>query len=219
LSARLTPPEGFASRIRRASEAFSLCWTESELAARLTAFERYAALTASWNERIDLTAARSADELIDLLFADALAICSASPIGAGETWLDVGSGVGAPGIPLALAAPMRMCLVEPREKRVAFLRSAVGTLGRSDIRIERCRSDRLAARSVDVAVSRATLPPPEWLAEGQRLAICRVWVLLAKAELPELAGQDIVADVRYQWPLTGVTRRAVCISNTLATTA
>jgi 16S rRNA (guanine527-N7)-methyltransferase len=217
--ARLTPHEGFAARIQRACEAFALSWSDSERAARVTAFARYAELVAVWNERVDLTAARSADELVDLLFADALAICSAVAIAADETWCDVGSGVGAPGIPLALAAPMRMRLIEPRDKRVAFLRTALGTLDRADVAVERCRSERLAAQSVDVAVSRATLPPAEWLSEGSRLATRGVWILLAKGELPEAAVSRVVSDVRYRWPLTGVERRAVYVAPVRAATA
>ncbi|HEY2405243.1 MAG TPA: RsmG family class I SAM-dependent methyltransferase [Polyangiaceae bacterium] len=219
MSARLIPPEGFASRLERECAPFKLAWSEERRRATFALLERYATLVATWNERVDLTAARSADELVDLLFADALAISTALPIDAEQAWCDVGSGVGAPGIPLALVAPTRMCLVEPREKRVAFLRTAVGTLDRSDIRIERCRSQSLASKSTDFAMSRATLPPAEWLREGGRLARRGVWVLLAKAELPPGNDRQIIADLRYQWPLTGVARRAVCVGNDGATVA
>jgi len=161
---------------------------------------------------MDLTAARSADELVDLLLADALAIASVQPAAQpGELWLDVGSGVGAPGIPLALLLPIKMTLVEPREKRVAFLRTAVGSLARPDITVSRTRSDVFPEACCAVAVSRATLPPAEWVAEGARLATGSLWLLLAKAGLPELGPRRVLADIRYQWPLTGAERRAVCL--------
>jgi 16S rRNA (guanine527-N7)-methyltransferase len=179
------------------------------IAAQLCA---YCALAVAWNQRVDLTAARCADELVDLLLADALAIASSLPNPTPERWLDVGSGVGAPGIPLALLLPVKMTLVEPREKRVAFLRTAVGSLGRPDIVVSRSRSDRFAAASCEVAVSRATLPPEQWLAEGARLATQSVWLLLARADLPELGGRSVLADIRYSWPLTGAERRAVRLS-------
>jgi 16S rRNA (guanine527-N7)-methyltransferase len=202
------PAEGFASRIARTLAAFSLDAT-LEVKAKLAA---YCELVVAWNQRVDLTAARSADELVDLLLADAIAIAGALPCRAGERWLDVGSGVGAPGIPLALLLPMRMTLVEPRDKRVAFLRSAVGSLARPDITVSRMRSDRFVNASAEVAISRATLPPEQWLAEGSRLATERVWLLLARAELPEIGGRRVLADVRYRWPLTLAERRAVCVS-------
>jgi 16S rRNA (guanine527-N7)-methyltransferase len=212
------PSEGFESRVTRVLSHFGLS-TSLDVARRLTA---YCELAVTWNQRVDLTAARSADELVDLLLADACAIASApntspsavdaSASSAAQRWLDVGSGVGAPGIPLALLLPIQMTLVEPREKRVAFLRTAVGSLSRPDIAVSRARSDRFENASCDVAISRATLPPAEWLAEGARLATHAVWLLLAKMELPEIGPRRVLADVRYRWPLTGAERRAVCLS-------
>ena len=203
------PPEGFESRIERALGSFDLPRFAPEVEQQLRA---YCDLVVAWNQRVDLTAARDADELVDLLLADALAMTAARRATPGERWFDVGSGVGAPGIPLALLAPMNMTLVEPRTKRVAFLRTAAGSLSRPDIAVSRSRSDDFPDASCDVAVARATLPPPEWLKEGTRLATRSVWLLLAKAALPELNGQQILADISYQWPLTGVSRRAVCLS-------
>jgi 16S rRNA (guanine527-N7)-methyltransferase len=203
------PAEGFESRIARALGGFELGELTPNVARQLAA---YCELVVTWNQRVDLTAARSADELVDLLLADALAMASVLPGTDAERWLDVGSGVGAPGIPLALLTPVRMTLVEPREKRVAFLRTAVGSLARPDILVTRTRSDTFADASCEVAVSRATLPPEQWLAEGARLATRCVWLLLAKAGLPEVAGRRILADVRYRWPLTGAERRAVCLT-------
>ncbi|HYO94552.1 MAG TPA: RsmG family class I SAM-dependent methyltransferase [Polyangiaceae bacterium] len=163
-----------------------------------------------WNQRIDLTAARSAEELIDLLVADAAALARASSAARNETWIDVGSGVGAPGLALALLMPdLRFNLVEPKDKRVAFLRSVVGHLALTSVVVTRARSQALPPRCVDVAVSRATLPPAEWLAEGARLARRRVWVLLAQGTPPEAAGWELESDVSYDWPLTGARRRAV----------
>ena len=203
------PPEGFASRVARALASFELDDVPAGVAQQLCA---YCDLVVTWNQRVDLTAARNADELVDLLLADALAITAARRGSAGERWFDVGSGVGAPGIPLALLAPLKMTLIEPRNKRVAFLRTAAGSLARPDIAVSRTRSDEFADASCDVAVSRATLPPPEWLKEGGRLATRSVWLLLAKAGLPDAGGREILADTSYQWPLTGAQRRAVCLS-------
>jgi 16S rRNA (guanine527-N7)-methyltransferase len=185
---------------------------------------KFAELVAKWNERIDLTAARDADELIDLLFADAAAILgnratspeeasSGSP--ARERWLDVGSGVGAPGVALALLEPeLEMTLVEPRAKRVAFLRTLLVGVDRLDVTVERSRSETLADGSCDVAVSRATLPPAEWLHEGARIARRDIWVLLAREAPPALDGLEIVKSVEYRWPLTDKARRAVCYRRT-----
>ena len=162
----------------------------------------------AWNRRMNLTAARSAEELVDLTLADALAIVGASPDGG--SWIDVGSGAGAPGLVLAMMMPgATVTLVEPRERRVAFLRTAIGKFGPSGTRVERARSDLLPEKGWDTAVSRATLPPSEWLPEGARLARGAVWVLLSREEPPQLDGLRPDRDLRYEWPLTRVSRRAV----------
>jgi 16S rRNA (guanine527-N7)-methyltransferase len=163
-----------------------------------------------WNARIDLTSVTEPEELVDLLFADAAAIVGARAVDARQRWVDVGSGIGAPGLPLTLLAPgTDVTLVEPRSKRVSFLRTVIGTLGLDRIRVERTRSDVLPARSFDVAISRATMPPPEWLLEGARLSRQRVWVLLARATPPALAGWSPGPDLSFMWPLTKKDRRAV----------
>lgn len=203
------PPEGFQSRVEQALSSFNLPDVSARAKQQLTA---YCELAVTWNQRVDLTAARSPDELVDLLLADAFAISAARPGDSGERWFDVGSGVGAPGIPLALLSPVKMTLIEPRTKRVAFLRTAAGVLARPDITVSRSRSDEFSAGSCDVAVSRATLPPPEWLQEGARLATRAVWLLLAKAAVPDLDGRSVLADIAYSWPLTGAQRRAVCVT-------
>lgn len=162
-----------------------------------------------WNARIDLTSVTRPEELVDLLFADAAAIAGARGVEPTATWVDVGSGIGAPGLPLALLVPgLDVTLVEPRTKRVSFLRTVIGTLGLPHVRVERARSDVLGDRTFDVAISRATLPPPEWLVEGARLARQRVWVLLARAASPSLEGWKMGPNISFGWPLTRKERRA-----------
>jgi 16S rRNA (guanine527-N7)-methyltransferase len=167
---------------------------------------RYLDDVVEWNQRTDLTAARTPEELVDLTLADALVVTGSAK--AAGTWVDVGSGAGAPGLVVSLLLPeCRMTLVEPRDKRVAFLRSVVGRLGLVNVSVIRGRSENVKP-GFDVALSRATLPPPEWLAEGARLA-GSVWVLLAREEAPSLPGFVVAEDIRYEWPLTSVARRAV----------
>jgi 16S rRNA (guanine527-N7)-methyltransferase len=164
-------------------------------------------LVVTWSERVDLTAARDADTLADLLLADAALLACTEPEGA---VVDVGSGVGAPAIPLAILRPgLALTLVEPRERRAAFLRTSCGTLSRPDIRLLRTRSMEVQTGSADVAISRATLPPPLWLREGARLARRSVWVLLGQDEPPTLPAWHPDLDLSYDWPLTGGRRRAV----------
>jgi 16S rRNA (guanine527-N7)-methyltransferase len=168
-------------------------------------------LIRAWNQRIDLTAARSDDELCDLMLADAIAL--APRFAQGVRVIDVGTGAGAPGLPIAVLRPdLRVTLVEPLQKRVAFLRTVVGSLAWPGARPEvvRGRGEDVVKRGerFEVAISRATLAPEKWLALGAELAP-RAVVLLAKEDPPARAGGEIEDDRRYTWPLTGAERRAV----------
>ena len=207
---------GWTRRLETVGQAL-LPTGEADVAARFAravpSLCRYLDLLVEWNQRFDLTAARSEDELVDLTLADAL-IIAAGALGqaappAGETWVDVGSGAGAPALPLALLLPeLALTLVEPKSKRVAFLRTASGALS-LNTRVSRARSEEVASGTHAVALSRATLAPDLWLSEGARLATQAVWVLLARAEVPWLEAWEVAGDWEYQWPLTGAERRAV----------
>jgi 16S rRNA (guanine527-N7)-methyltransferase len=162
-----------------------------------------------WNTRLDLTAARSTEELLDIMIVDALVL--AKNIDEGATVVDVGTGAGAPGVALAIVRPdLRITLVEPLAKRVAFLRTVLAALGREDVGLLRMKADELRTRW-DVAIARATFPPAEWLARGADLVPPggSVWLLLAKEAPPEAEGLEIADDLPYAWPGTDVPRRAV----------
>jgi 16S rRNA (guanine527-N7)-methyltransferase len=175
------------------------------------ALEAWASLVATWNARVDLTAARSAEELVDLLLADAARLAALAP--PGGRWVDVGSGAGAPGLGLALLRPdLALTLCEPLQKRVAFLRTAIGTLRAPNAVARRERGEDLARSSpaFDGACARAVLGPDAWLDLGHRLAPRGpVVVFLAKGEPPALAGRTPALDLAYDWPLTGARRRLV----------
>lgn len=183
-------------------------YIEQHLARSVPQLCKYLDLLVEWNQRLNLTAARTPDELVDLTLADALVIARSRPrLG---RYVDVGSGAGAPALPLALMCPeLRLTLVEPRAKRVAFLRTLVGSLGLTTVSVVRERSQAMQTGGFDVAFSRATLGPDQWLMEGARLATRAVWVLLARGAAPDLVGWRVAIDQSYRWPLTNVERRAL----------
>ncbi len=168
------------------------------------------ALLEEWNARIDLTAARSAEELVDLMLADALVL--GARIEPAARVIDVGTGAGAPGLALALLRPdLRVTLVEPNGKRASFLRTVLGAVVRTDIVLHRARAEAFAGRRAwDVALSRATLPPPAWLDLATTLAAPggSVWLLLTKDAPPEHERARLAETIPYTWPLTGAGRTA-----------
>jgi 16S rRNA (guanine527-N7)-methyltransferase len=210
------PAGGWEPLIQRVLVGVCAAMSRSDLAAAWLQHTRVLAdlvqMVRLWNQRVNLTAASDPEHLVDLYLADAavLAAIEASRAPAGTRWVDVGSGGGAPGLPLSVLAPeLDLTLVEPRAKRAAFLRTALGTLKVTAVRVECQRSQQLPAAQWEVAASRATWPPDQWLREGARLACRGVWVLLARGDLPILDGWQVGHDLRYQWPLTGAKRRAV----------
>jgi 16S rRNA (guanine527-N7)-methyltransferase len=168
---------------------------------------------AEWNARIDLTAARTADELVDLMLADALVLSARVP--ERVRVIDVGSGAGAPGLALAILRPdLALTLAEPQGKRAAFLRTMVGSLGRLDVTLEARTGEALAeasAGSWDVALARATLPPHAWLGLASRLVTPggSAWVFLAREPPPSQAGMIHAETFDYTWPLTNAGRTLV----------
>lgn len=195
---------GFAPRIERCLAGLRADADPDTVQALAAFLDR----VVEWNGKVDLTAARDDDELVDLFVADAAVVARLHGPG-DEAWVDVGSGAGAPGLSLAMLTGSRFTLVEPKEKRVAFLRTAVGSLGLDRVTVRRDRSSAVTDASFDVAISRATLEPAEWLAEGARIARDSVWVLVARTAPPTLDGWQLDRDESYELPLTGVPRRAL----------
>ena len=178
----------------------------------LEGVEKWLERLEEWNARIDLTSARTPEQLVELMLGDALVLAPRMP--ARASVVDVGSGAGAPGLALAVLRPdLQVTLVEPLGKRASFLRTVVGDLDRADISIERVRGEALVGRrDWDVAVSRATLGPAAWLELGARLVTPggAVWVLLAGEQPPTRSGVVPRDDVRYTHRSTGAPRRALC---------
>lgn len=86
----------------------------------------------------------------------------ATHLGEGESVVDIGSGAGLPGIPLALARPdLSITLVEPLLRRATFLQEIIDILG-VDVRVIRGRAEEKAiidaAGGADVVTSRAVAP-------------------------------------------------------------
>lgn len=173
-----------------------------------TALSRFAGLVATWSARVNLTGAKEARALAEILFTDACVLAEVVPRDARV--LDVGSGAGAPAIPLAILRPdLSLTLVEPLRKRVAFLRTAIGTLdlgARARVEEQRLESPAPFAGRFDVAMSRATFEPAEWLERGLAIAP-RVIVMSGAEPLPDVASAERIETREYALAFSGSPRR------------
>ncbi|HEY7657022.1 MAG TPA: 16S rRNA (guanine(527)-N(7))-methyltransferase RsmG [Burkholderiales bacterium] len=114
----------------------------------------YLDLLQKWNRAYNLTAVRQAPRMVSYHLLDSLA---AAPHVTAATILDVGSGAGLPGIPLAMALPdSRVTLIDSNHKKAAFLRQAVMELRLANAQVvcERAEAWKPAV-AFDVVISRA----------------------------------------------------------------
>jgi len=121
---------------------------DEELAARVA---EYAVILSRWGAAVDLFGGEDPDRVVPSLVREALA---ALPwLERADTLVDIGTGNGFPAVPLLLARPgVRGVLLEPRERRWAFLKEVVRELGlAAEVRRERVEDH---AGAYDVATVR-----------------------------------------------------------------
>ena len=131
--------------------------------------DAFAALMLKWNQKINVTAAKSiADVLAHCV--DGIVAAKLIPAGAG-TLVDIGSGGGLPLIPMAIMRPeVAMTGVEPIAKKWAFLVSCSRELGLKNVSARQGRVEELFdGNKYDVATSKATFELTRWLEIGLRL--------------------------------------------------
>jgi 16S rRNA (guanine527-N7)-methyltransferase len=128
----------------------------------------YVALVAKWNRVYNLTAVRGPERMLTHHVLDSLAVV---PYVGGKSIVDVGSGAGLPGIPLALALPhLEVTLVESSAKKSAFLKQAVIELDLRNVAVENIRAEAWRPdRLFDVVISRAFSDLAEFLSIARHL--------------------------------------------------
>ncbi len=166
-------------------EALAAAGVAEPLAGRL---EAYVALLERWARVHNLVRYRTAEELVRRHLLDALAGAPHLPDGLGLL-VDVGSGAGLPGVPLLLARPeWRGLLVEPRQKRWAFLRTVVRELG-LDAQVARSRFENLEVPDGVAAITARALGRHDALLDWARGVLGpggRVLLWVGRAELDRL---------------------------------
>jgi len=128
----------------------------------------YVALIEKWNRVHNLTAVRVSTKMVSDHLLDCLAVL---PHLDARTILDVGSGAGLPGIPLALVWPQaRVTLLDSNHKKAAFLRQATIELGLSNTEVvcERVETWQ-PQREFELVISRAVSDLSEFLKLAGRL--------------------------------------------------
>lgn len=117
----------------------------------------YLQLLAKWNRTHNLTAIREPAAMMTHHLLDSLAVLAYLDPPLNSRWLDVGSGAGLPGIPLAIARPdWHVTLLDSNRKKAAFLRQAAIEIGLSNVEVACERIETYAPETLyAVAISRA----------------------------------------------------------------
>jgi len=159
---------------------------------------------------MNLTAHRTAESVVRHLILDAAALDAALPAGL-RSLVDVGSGAGFPGLPLAILHPeRRLVLVEARERRYHFQRMAIRELGLANVEARHGRAESLSPSLHDAGLAQAAAAPARaallllpWVRPGGWLVVPGGRSAPKVGPQREIESEEIV---RYQVPLGGPLR-------------
>ncbi len=187
---------------------------------------RFVALLEKWNKVYNLTAVREPERMIGLHILDSLSVLS--HIKGSRNVLDVGTGGGLPGIPLAIAAgetapDLRVTMLDTIAKKTTFVRHAIGELGLANADVVTERVERYQpTQHFDVVISRAFAELKDFVdgaghlcaPEGRMLAMKGVHPFDEISRVPK--GFEIEEVISLNVPQVGGQRHLVVIKRNYA---
>lgn len=141
-------------------------------------------LLKKWNRVYNLTAVRDPREMITRHILDSLVV---APFLTAGRLLDVGTGAGLPGLPLAIAVPeLCVTLLDSNAKKLRFVRQAVADLGLGNVEVVQARMQEYQpARSFDMVISRAVASLGDLYRQTAHLVRPGGRMLFMKGTVPE----------------------------------
>ena len=186
----------------------------------------YLQLLMTWNKAYNLTAIRDPGEMIRLHLLDSLAVL---PYISGKRLIDVGSGAGLPGIPLAIMCPERdFTLLDSNGKKTRFLFQARCDLGLSNLKEINSRVENHQPEvPYDAVLSRAFTSVADMVKKCSHLLSPEGLFLAMKGKFPQSelseVGKDYKVNASHTLQVPGVdgerhliviSRDVQCTSNT-----
>jgi len=143
--------------VQEAAASFGMELSEKQIAQ----FEQYRAGILEWNEKVNLTAITDPEEFEIKHFKDSIMAAADPAMEQAERIIDVGTGGGFPGIPLAILFPQkRFTLMDSLGKRIKIIDQLSREIGIGNVELVHARAEDLARKKeyrqqFDICVSRA----------------------------------------------------------------
>lgn len=157
----------------------------------------YLALLQKWNKAYNLTAIKEIEQMLGLHILDSLAIL---PHLCGQTFIDVGTGAGLPGLILAMQNPScSVTLLDSNGKKTRFLTQAKTELGLSNVEVVHSRVEAYRPENkFDGVLSRAFATLKDMTDNASPLVANngRFWAMKGRVPTTEL--EDLGADIRLE---------------------
>ena len=147
----------FYNIMKKASDDVNMEFNEE----KYNKFIKYMRLVQEWNEKINLTAITEDEEFVKKHFIDCIKAFKSDEIKNAKTLIDVGTGAGFPGVPIAIMRDdLEITLLDSLNKRINFLNLVVKELDLKNVKTIHSRAEDGARKvdfreSFDVATSRA----------------------------------------------------------------
>ena len=126
---------------------------------QLQQFQKYYEILVEWNEKMNLTAITDKEDVYLKHFYDSLTISKIIDLNLYETFCDIGTGAGFPGIVIKIFYPhLKVTLIESMTKRVEFLKYVIKELELKDIEVINARAEEYAKTNrelFDIVTARA----------------------------------------------------------------
>lgn len=157
----------------------------------------YLRLLEKWNHHYNLTAVRDPEQMVPRHLLDSLSIL---PWLRGPRVLDIGTGAGLPGIPLAFARPdLSFTLLDSNVKKTTFVRQAVHELGIGNIEVLHARSEKFTpTEKFNTITARAFSSLTEIVAVAAHLCAPGGRILAMKGVFPEEELAAVGANYRIE---------------------
>jgi 16S rRNA (guanine527-N7)-methyltransferase len=158
----------------------------------------YLTLLEKWNRTHNLTAIRDPSQMVTHHLLDSLATLPHLGSDPALRMIDIGSGGGLPGIPIAIARPgWSVCLIDSSHKKAAFLRQAVIELELRNVEVISQRAESYSPPTLfGVAISRAFSDLPSFAAAAARLLAPGGRLIAMKGVYPHEELQQLSSELR-----------------------